>query len=168
VRRYSAEPLTLVQISQLLWSLQGVTSPSGFRTAPSAGALYPLEIYAVVPEGCYRYEPRSHRLLPHLQGDLRRDVYRVSLQQESILQAPATFVLCAVHARIEREYGEEKGYRYTCMEIGHAAQNLHLQAVALGLGSVPMGAFHGDRLRRKLKLPADHDPLYLVPVGVPS
>jgi nitroreductase len=89
------------------------------------------------------------------------------LQQDSILQAPATFVLAAVHARIEREYGAERGRRYTYMEIGHAAQNLHLQAVGLSLGSVPIGAFHDHRLQRVLSLPHDHEPLYLVPVGTP-
>lgn len=165
VREFSDEPLTMEEISQLLWAAQGITRPDGRRTAPSAGAMYPLELYVLTSEAFYHYKPDDHALTRLRDGDLRREVYEVSLQQDSILQAPVTLVFAAVFHRTEQRYGALRSPRYIHMEVGHAAQNVLLQAVALGLGAVPIGAFHDDRLQDALGLPEDHVPLYLVPVG---
>lgn len=167
VREYSEERLTPVELGQLLWAAQGITSPEGFRTAPSAGARYPLELYAVVPEAVYHYNPQRHLLALHLSGDRRPDLYTAALHQESVLRAPVVIVMAAVYQRTASRYGRERTPRYVHMEIGHAAQNVLLQAVALGLGGVPIGAFYDDQVQRALALPADHAPLYLIPVGRP-
>lgn len=165
VREYSAEPLTRVELGQLLWAAQGITSPEGFRTAPSAGARYPLEVYVVGPEAVYHYDPHRHLLALHLSGDRRPDLYAAALYQESVLRAPVVIVIAAVYQRTASRYGGERTPRYVHMEVGHAAQNVLLQAVALGLGGVPIGAFYDDQVQRVLALPADHAPLYLIPVG---
>jgi SagB-type dehydrogenase family enzyme len=168
VREFAPTPLTQVELGQLLWAGQGITHEAGFRTAPSAGALYPLEVYAVTAEAVYHYRPQGHQLIVHLKGDLRPAVHAAALRQDSILQAPAVFVIAAVYARTAQKYGEERSPRYVHLEAGHAAQNLLLQAVALGLGGVPIGAFYDDQVQRVLALPPDHEPLYLIPVGHPK
>lgn len=167
IREYEQEPLEMREISQLLWSAQGITSDRGGRTAPSAGALYPLELYLVTPAGRYHYDPIDHQLEVLGEGDLRADLSRAALSQESIAQAPAIFVFTAVFSRTEQKYGE-RAATYVKIEVGHAAQNLLLQAVSLGLGAVPIGAFHDDEVAEVLNLPADHQPLYLIPVGHPN
>jgi SagB-type dehydrogenase family enzyme len=168
VREFTEEQLTLEELSQLLWAAQGVTHPAGFRTAPSAGALYPLEVYMVTHEATYHYEPQEHRLTVQLQGDLRPALYAAALQQEPVLKAPAVFVITAVYERTERKYGKERSPRYVHLEAGHAAQNLLLQAIALDLGAVPIGAFYDDKVSEALSLPTDQQPLYLIPVGHPK
>lgn len=155
------------EISQLLWATQGVTDANGHRTAPSAGATYPLELYMVTQEGVFHYIPKDHTLHRTLDRDLRRDLYNASLEQEFILEAPATIVFTAVFSRTELRYGPTRSPRYVHIEVGHAAQNVMLQAVALGLGTVPVGAYEDASVSSVLDLPADHIPLYLVPVGHP-
>ena len=167
VREYSDQLLTTVELGQLLWATQGITNERGFRTAPSAGALYPLEVYLVTAEGVSKYEPQHHQLRPVMQGDTRPALYQAALQQEPVLRAPAVFVLTAVYTRTAQKYGQERSPRYVHLEAGHAAQNLLLQATALELGAVPMGAFHDEEVQKALNLPADHQPLYLIPVGYP-
>lgn len=167
VRAYTQEPLTPRELGQLLWAAQGITSSQGLRTAPSAGARYPLELYAVLPEGVYRYEPQRHQLAHHLAGDRRPELYAVALRQEAVLQAAAVIVITAVYRRTAERYGAERTPRYVHMEIGHAAQNVLLQAVALNLAAVPIGAFHDEQVQGVLALPADQAPLYLIPVGHP-
>ncbi len=170
VREYAAEPLTLAEVSQLLWSAQGITHPSGLRTAPSAGALYPLEIYLLAGEvtdlkdGVYRYRPEGHQLLSVLEGDLRRDLSRAALNQPSLQDAPAVIVIAGVYERTTIKYGE-RGIRYVHIEVGSASENVHLQAVSLGLGTVFIGAFHDDGVREVLQLGTDEQPLGLMPVG---
>ncbi len=132
VRSYTEQSLTWEEISQLLWAAQGVTDPRGFRAAPSAGALYPLEVYLVLPEGWYHYRPADHRLEVRGRGDLRRDLWMVGLNQEALLRAPALFVITGVVSRTAAKYGD-RAERYVFLEAGHAAQNLLLQATALGL-----------------------------------
>jgi SagB-type dehydrogenase family enzyme len=165
VREFARTPLTDWELSQLLWATQGITHPDGYRTAPSAGALYPLEIYVATASGFYHYAPRGHRLARQSDRDLREAIYRAALNQEAVLQAPAVFVITAVYERTNAKYGPARTPRYVHMEAGHAAQNLLLEAVALGLGAVPVGAFHDERIQEALSLPADHRPLYLIPVG---
>jgi len=167
VRAFTDQALTTEQLAQLLWAAQGITDPRGFRTAPSAGALYPLELYVVSADGFYRYQPEGHQLLQLAQEDLRSAVWQAGLQQDALRDAPAVFLITAVYQRTADKYGE-RATRYVDIEAGHAAQNLLLQAVALGLGGVPIGAFHDDALGTALSLPADHAPLYLLPVGYPQ
>lgn len=167
LREFAALALSEQELSQLLWAAQGITHPDGFRTAPSAGALYPLELYVVTASGFYHYDPREHRLDLHSEGDLRSALYRASLEQDCVREAPAIFVITAVYERTERKYGHERGPRYVHLEAGHAAQNMLLQAVSLGLGGVPIGAFHDDQVQKALSLPREHQPLYLIPIGHP-
>jgi len=164
-RSYISQELTLEEISQLLWSVQGITDERmGFRAAPSAGALYPLEIYLLKADGLYLYLPDGHRIKRLSEKDLRRPLAQAALWQGYIAQAPIDIVICAVYERVTSKYGK-RGIRYTAIEVGHAAQNLHLQAVVLGLGSVPIGAFDDDAVKKVLSLPKDHQPLYIIPVG---
>ena len=168
MREYRDQPLTTAEIGQLLWAAQGTTSERGFRTAPSAGALYPLEVYLLTAEGVFHYDPQHHQLRLTSQVDARAALCQAALQQEPVLNAPAVFVVAAVYARTAQKYGDERSPRYVHLEAGHAAQNLLLEATALGLGAVPIGAFHDPEVQQALGLPADHQPLYLIPVGHPT
>lgn len=165
VREFSAQPLTTQQLGQLLWAVQGVTHPDGYRTAPSAGALYPLEVYVATASGFFHYQPRRHELERRSERDLRHELCRAALEQESVREAPAVFLIAAVYARTAQKYGQARSPRYVHLEAGHAAQSLLLQAVAMGLGGVPVGAFDDARVQRTLSLPGDEQPLYLIPVG---
>jgi len=166
VRQFTDEELTLEEISQLLWAAQGITADWGGRTAPSAGALYPLEVYVATADGLYHYVPQGHKAIVESRADLRHELWRAGLSQDAIREAPAVFVIAAVYARTERKYGG-RAERYVRLEAGHAAQNLLLQAVALGLGGVPIGAFYDDQVQNALALPSDYVPLYLIPIGHP-
>lgn len=168
VREFRDVPLTLEELGQLLWAAQGITHPSGYRTAPSAGALYPLEMYVITQDGTYHYDAVGHRLSLHQKGDLRPALHSAALQQEPVLKAPAVFVITAVYERTEQKYGQERSPRYVHLEAGHAAQNLLLQAVALDLGAVPIGAFNDNKVKEALLLPDSQQPLYLIPVGHPN
>jgi len=167
IRSFGPRKLTLNEISQLLWAMQGITDESrGFRAAPSAGALYPLEIYFVKDDGVYHYEPHGHRLEVLGTENVRDELVSAAYEQSCVRQAPVNFVICAVYERVTIKYGE-KGVRFTDMEAGHAAQNLHLEAVALGLASVPVGAFMEAGVAKALSLPKGHRPIYILPVGEP-
>jgi SagB-type dehydrogenase family enzyme len=166
VRAYANEPLTLEEIGQLFWAAQGVTQERGLRTAPSAGALYPLELYAATDEGLYHYVPQGHRAQLRRVDGWRAALCQAALSQSAVCQAPVVFVVTAVYARTAGKYGE-RAERYVQLEAGHAAQNLLLQAVALDLAAVPVGAFSDEQVQAALGLPADHKPLYLIPVGHP-
>lgn len=157
----------MAEISQLLWAAQGVTRGWGGRTAPSAGALYPLELYAVTPDGFLHYMPDEHTAMVVSRADLRRPLARAAFGQSAVEETPAVFVIAAVTSRTAAKYGP-RAERYVTLEAGHAAQNLLLQAVALDLGAVPVGAFSDEGVSEALGLPADHEPLYLVPVGHPA
>jgi len=170
VREYQEAGLDLSAIGQLLWAAQGITDPRGFRTAPSAGALYPLELYVVagnvdgLSPGVYHYHPDRHRLQHTEAGDLRHMLARAALAQPWVKAAAAVVVVTAVYDRTTRKYGE-RGIRYVHMEVGHAAQNLFLQAEALGLATVVVGAFEDNAVATALKLPTDVQPLMLLPVA---
>jgi SagB-type dehydrogenase family enzyme len=170
IRTFSDEPVTLAEVSQLLWAAQGVTHRRGFRTAPSAGALYPLEIYIVAAKvtglaaGIYKYKPGSHELSKIVGGDKRTDLCRAALNQSAVKNAPVVILFCAVYQRTAVKYGQ-RGIRYVHMEVGHSAQNICLQAISLGLGTVPIGAFRDDKVKKILNCEADEEPLYLMPVG---
>ena len=160
-------------LAQLLWSAQGVTeAEQGLRTAPSAGGTYPMVCYAVVgdvadlPAGVYRYDPDDHALSHHVDGDLRRDVAAAALNQNWLAEAPVVFVIAAVYERTAARYGD-RAERYVHMEAGHVGQNIALQAVALSLGITMVGAFDDAAVSRRLELPDDHAPLYIIPTGPP-
>ena len=157
--------LTDAELGQLCWAAQGINRPGGrFRTCPSAGATYPLEMYIVTARGVYHYLPKPHAVEEWAPGDLRGKVQSAALNQPWVGRAPAVFVLAADFRRTAKKYGA-RAKRYVHIEAGHAAQNLHLQAVALNLGSVPVGAFIDRRVAKVLGLPALQTPLYLVPIG---
>lgn len=168
VREFSDVALTDAEQGQLLWAAQGITHrPMGLRAAPSAGALYPLEAYVVTHAGVYHYEPRTHQLRQTSSTDVREVLFRAALRQEAVRDAPAVFVLAGVYERTAKKY-RGRAERYVHMEAGHAAQNLLLQAVSLGLAAVPIGAFDDGEVRQALALPPAHRPLYLLPVGHPA
>ena len=164
IRAYTNKPLSLEEIAQLFWAAQGVTATWGGRTAPSAGATYPLELYAAVAEGVYHYLPATHRAVVTIREDRREALWVAGLHQSWIRQAPATFILTALYARTAGRYGA-RSERYVKLEAGHAAQNLLLQAVTLNLGAVVVGAFDDQAVVTTLRLPEKEEPLYLIPVG---
>jgi len=175
VRRYRSEPLTLSQLSQVLWCAQGITGAGKHRAAPSAGATYPLEIFVAVGKqtvegleaGIYHYEVDSHSLVCSQPGDLRLDLARAALDQGFIADAPIDIVICAIYPRTSYTYGR-RGERYVHMEVGHVGENIHLQAVALGLATVEVGAFDDEEVRKVLRIEEQIKPLYIMPIGRPK
>ena len=173
MRDFASGALTTAELGQLLWAAQGVTSPDGKRAAPSAGALYPLEVYAAAGKvdgleaGVYRYQPESHALQQTGTRDVRQELAAAALHQDWVADAPVVLVLAAVYVRTTGKYGD-RGIRYVHIEIGHAAQNVYLQAEALDLATVMVGAFRDDRVAEVLGLPSDHEPLAILPVGRPA
>jgi len=177
-RQFQNRPISMEQLSQILWAAYGVTLPlpnhpelrGGLRTTPSAGAMYPLEFYVVVGNvqglepGVYRYVSGEHKLVRTMAGDLRRELSDAALGQVMIREAPVTLVFSAVFERMTRRYGP-RGRRYVYIEIGHASQNVYLQVEALGLGTCAIGAFVDSRVSQVLQLPANEEPLYLMPIG---
>ena len=170
LRQFSSDSISMETASQLLWAAQGINDQRGRRTCPSAGALYPLEVLMAcgavqgLSPGCYRYLPHAHALEEMQRGDLRGSLARASLDQSWMAHAPAILVLSAVYARTTGKYGP-RGVRYVHMEVGAAAQNIHLQAEALGVGTVFVGAFSDREVQRILGLPAEEEPLALFPTG---
>ncbi len=173
VRGFSPRALNANQLSQLLWAADGVTEDGGYkRAAPSAGALYPMDLYAVVGQdavpsidaGIYHYQPGEHQLALVAQGDLRAPVAETCLSQRWMTQAPVTLVITAEYRRVNVKYGQ-RGIRYALMEAGHIGQNIFLQAQALGLAAGIVGAFHDEALIAAMSIPPAHEPLLLMPVG---
>lgn len=171
IREYVRKPITIAEVAQLLWAAQGISDrQNGLRTAPSAGALYPLEVYLVsgevknITKGVYKYQPGGHELLKVSDHDIRDKLCRAALGQESISQAAIVLVFSAVFERTAVKYGK-RAIQYVHMEIGHAAQNVYLQAVALKLGTVAIGAFQDDEVKKCVGLKASEVPLYIMPIG---
>ncbi|MEM2929538.1 MAG: SagB/ThcOx family dehydrogenase [Thermoproteota archaeon] len=170
VREYARGSLTLQEVSQLLWAAQGVTDPQGLRTAPSAGALYPLEVYLVVGSveglapGVYKYVPDGHEIIMVLDGDKRARLTDAALGQAWVGKAAVDIVITAVYERTTGKYGE-RGIRYVHLEAGHAAQNICLQATAMDLGVVTVGAFYDEQVKTVLSLPDEEQPLYIITIG---
>jgi SagB-type dehydrogenase family enzyme len=168
VRRFTSTALTAEQIGQLCWAAQGVTEPKrGLRTAPSAMARYPLELYVVTAEGVQRYVPASHALQMHLEGDGLARLRESAGRQPAVAQAPAVFVFAAAPSRMGGR-APERMQRWIDFEVGHAAQNLLLEAVALGLGGVPVGGFNDAAVAEAIKLPEGQQVCYLIPIGEPA
>ncbi|MCX8194970.1 MAG: SagB/ThcOx family dehydrogenase [Candidatus Micrarchaeota archaeon] len=170
-RHYSEEALSLVEISQLLFAAQGISDPMGLRTAPSAGGLYPLEVYVFanrvegLRQGIYHYAPKSHSLELVREGDFKEELYAASFLQEHVGEAAAVFAFAAVENRAVGKYGE-KGREFVLIEVGHASQNLLLQATSLGLGAVPVGSFDEKEMGRLIGIDGKEERvLYLNAVG---
>jgi len=163
-RDFLSKSLTLEQISQLAWAAQGQETSARYRTTPSAGATYPLELFIVTDDGFFHYLPSKHALEKLTDEDLRAELAVAAWGQGFVEDAPATLVLAAEFTRTTNRYGK-RGVRYVCMEAGHAAQNVHLQAESLGLGSVAVGAFDDSSVSEVLNLPGNLEPLYMVSVG---
>jgi SagB-type dehydrogenase family enzyme len=175
VRDFASQLISQTQLSQILWAAQGTSEAAWSRTVPSAGATYPLEIFVVcgancveqMDEGIYHYHTDSHSLTLHHEGDVRLELARAALSQEYIYQAPVDIVICALYERTTMGYGA-RGERYVHIEAGHAGQNIYLQATALGLSTVAIGAFHDESVREVLRLDKQYRPLYIMPVGRPA
>jgi SagB-type dehydrogenase family enzyme len=173
VRSYATQALTLAAVSELLWAAQGVSSDRGLRTAPSAGALYPLELYVVarhvdgLASGVYRYSPAVHALRRTLQHPGEPELSRAAGGQTAIASAPLVLAITAMPARTAAKYGA-RASRYVAFEAGAASQNVALKAAALGLGTVVVGAFDDDGVAQALGLSAGVRPLALMPVGRPG
>jgi SagB-type dehydrogenase family enzyme len=183
VRAFKDESLSVATLSQLVWAAQGMTQKldapaewswgiwqGGKRTAPSAGALYPLELYVVAGKvenlkpGVYRYKPQTHQLLNVGAGDKRSALATAALGQKWMEGAPCMFVVAAVYRRTGVKYGE-RAPRYVHIEVGHAVENICLQAVALDLGTTMVGAFKDDTVKKVLAMSDEEQPLAIVPVG---
>ena len=176
VRDFALESISQSQLSQILWATQGISDTGEkLRTVPSAGPTYPLEIFVVcggngieaIEGGIYHYNIDSHSLTRHYAGDVRLDLARAALDEESIYEAPVDIVICALYERTVTRY-DARGERYVHMEVGHAGQNIYLQATALGLATVAIGAFSDEQVREVLRLDKPYKPLYIMPVGKPA
>jgi SagB-type dehydrogenase family enzyme len=168
VRRFGPSPLPLAMIGQLFWAGQGVTSADGrLRAAPSAGALYPLELYVVTPTEVMHYLPQGHRAETRVAPDLRPELQALAVGQASVRAAAALIVVAAEPGRLTQRYGA-RDKAYTDHEVGHAAENMLLQAAVLGLGAVPIAAVDGPKAARTLALPPRQTVVYLIPVGFPA
>ncbi|MFC1841879.1 SagB/ThcOx family dehydrogenase [Candidatus Dependentiae bacterium] len=170
VRNYKNKALTLQQLAQLLWAAQGITNKQGLRTAPSAGALYPIEIYVVVGNveniaaGIYRYNCKKHTIIPIKPGDKRSELASASLGQSCVGEGAIDIVITGIFERTSRKYGA-RAQRYVYMEAGHVAQNIYLQAAALGLDTVSVGAFDDENVKKVICAQANEQPLYVMPIG---
>jgi SagB-type dehydrogenase family enzyme len=176
IRDFFPSPIMLFQLSQILWAAQGITAPSSKqRAVPSAGATYPLEVYALTGEngiekiesGIYHYEPENHTLSLQAPGDIRAELAEAAFGQDFIAVAPVSLVICANQDQTFIRYNV-RGERYVFMEVGHAGQNIYLQATALGLGTCAIGAFRDEEVRRLLQLEPRIKPLYIMPLGKPG
>jgi SagB-type dehydrogenase family enzyme len=173
IRSFEHKSIAIQQLSQILWAAQGITGLRGFgRAAPSAGALYPLDVYAVIGKnsvealdsGVYHYNPTGHSIRKIADGDLRRDIAIASLRQMWMAEAPVLFVISAEYDRITVKYGN-RGIRYAHMEVGHVGQNIFLQCQALDLTAGIVGAFHDKEVAKIVRVNKDHEPLIIMPVG---
>ncbi len=170
IRKYTDRELSESVISRILWAAQGISSEEGLRTAPSAGALYPLEIHLVAGEGSglepgtYRYVPEENTLVQEIPGDMRERLSKAALSQPMIKNASVSIVISVIYPRITSKYGK-RGIRYAHMEAGHAAQNVYLLGAELGIGTCAVGAFDDEEVRKALKMPVNEDPLYILPLG---
>lgn len=172
VRQFKDMPLDIAEVSQLLWAAQGITDSKGFRTTPSAGALYPLEVYVAagsvkgLSPGVYKYKPAGHGLIMVKEGDARASLKDAALGQSVVKDGAIVIILAGVYERTTAKY--PGGEMYVHMEAGHSAQNVYLQAHALGLGAVAVGAFNDDAVEKAVMMSENERPLYMMPIGRPA
>jgi SagB-type dehydrogenase family enzyme len=178
-RKFQDREISMENLSQILWAAYGITLPvdnraslrGGFRTAPSAGGLYPLEIYVAIGKvkgiapGVYKYFSKGHKLIKIINGDIRTTLCAATAGQKMIEQAPVTLVYTAVFERTTNKYGQRGRERYVCIDLGHSAENVYLQAEALGLGTCAAGSFLDDKMAEVLNLPKEEELLYIMPIG---
>jgi SagB-type dehydrogenase family enzyme len=180
IREYVAKPLTLADVSQLLWAGYGITKPmpkapafvrGGFRTAPSAGARYPLDLYLVafnvegLPAGVYWYKSETHELVRTIEGDTRKELSAAAFDQMMFKTAAAAIVYSAVYERNTSKYGQRGRDRYVCMDLGHSAENVYLEAYTLKIGTCAVGAFSDLGLKKAVGMTRAEEPLYIMPLG---
>lgn len=182
VRNFSRKPIALEHLSMVLWAAYGISDPlRGFRSSPSAGATYPLEVYAVVGEssvsleggrflaaGVYKYNGEAHAIRLIKEGDIRQSLYRAALNQTCVKEAPVDIVVTGVFERTVRYYGERGRARYVPMDVGHLGENIYLMATALGLGTVAVGAFSDEKVAELAAEKRVEVPLYIMPLGWPE
>lgn len=172
IREYRRERLTLQEIGQTLWSGYGVTSEEGFRTAPSAGALFPLRLYCYaddvkdLAQGIYQYDPQTHSIEMLQEGDFSEKLMAGTFFQDYVAEAPAVLIISADYSGPEEKYGDQ-GKKFTWMDLGHLGQNIHLQAVSLNLGTVAVAAVRPGEVEKILSKP-NEEVLYLMPLGKPG
>jgi SagB-type dehydrogenase family enzyme len=178
-RAYVDEQISAEDISQILWAAYGITRPmpgyprinGGLRTAPSAGATYPLQVYVLIGKvkgiepGAYKYVPLGHRIIRVIDRDVKASLASAALGQEMIKIAPACLFYSADFSRTTSQYGDRGRERYVCMDLGHSAENVYLQAEALHLGTCAIGAFNDAEVRAVMQLPENEEPLYIMPIG---
>jgi len=178
-RNIQSKEISAEQLSQILWACYGITSPQsgpshiggGLRSTPSAGALYPLDIYVLVGNvkgiepGVYKYIPKGHRIIRTIDKDTRKELSDVASNLKIISLAPVVLVYSAVFSRCTDKFGSIGRERYVCMEVGHSAQNVYLQVEALHLGTYVIGWFNDSKVKKIMQLRKDQDPLYIMPVG---
>jgi len=171
IRKYRNIALSINELSQLLWAGQGITdSFNKYRSYPSAGALFPLELYVAInkvekiEKGLYYYDPFKHVLIKKSDKDIIPEITQAALNQQFINESAIVLIYTAIKSRSTSRYGE-RGLRYIYMEAGHAAQNIYLQAVSLNLGVVVIGAFIDKEISKILNLKDDEIPVYIIPVG---
>lgn len=174
IREFADPSPSAENIGQLAWAAQGITDDKkGLRVAPSAGAIYPMEVYLLVsgiadiPDGIYLYRNRDHSLQLIAEGDLRRELYSAALSQDAIIKSPVVMVLTGDLHRTEQQYGQ-RALRYLFLEAGHMAQNVYLQATAMDIGTVVIGSFVDQGVRQVLQIDKNEIPLYIMPVGIPK
>jgi SagB-type dehydrogenase family enzyme len=178
-RSFIDEKISAEDISQILWAAYGITKPlperpgmkGGLRTAPSAGATYPLQLYVLIGKvsgiepGVYKYVPQGHRIIRVIDRDVKASLASAALGQEMIKIAPACLFYSADFSITTGRYGDRGRERYVCMDLGHSAENVYLQAEALHLGTCAVGAFNDAEVRAVMQLPANEEPLYIMPIG---
>lgn len=170
VRIYAPAPLSLSEISQILWAAQGITGEGKLRAAPSAGALYPIVLYLVVEKveslsaGIYRYAPEKHELIRLKDGKLLKQLSEAALGQSCVEECPAALIIAANYERLRFRY-RERSERYAHIEAGHVAQNVYLQAETLGLATVNIGAFYDSEVSKVAGLDSKETPLCIMPLG---
>jgi len=173
IREYKQEPISLEELSQLLWAAQGMTREWGGRTAPSAGGIYPIQVYVVVKNvddverGVYLYDAKNHSLILLSKGDFSKSLMSAVLNQRWIGDAALNFVITGNYNKTVSKYGE-RGIMYVHLEAGHVSQNIYLQAAALNLGTVAVGAFDDEEVRKIIHVDKEETPLYVMPVGRPA
>ena len=178
-RQFLDKEISAENLSQILWAAYGITLPNedypflrgGFRTAPSAGGLYPLEIYVAIGKvkgiesGVYKYFSKGHKLVKVDNEDIRKELCEAALGQKMVEEAPASIIYTAIFSRMTKKYGQRGQERYVCMDLGHSAENVYLQVETLGLGTCAIGAFIDEKITKVLRLPKDEEPLYIMPIG---
>ncbi len=178
-RAFTNEALSEEELSQIVWAAYGVTKPvpqnprlgGGLRTTPSAGALYPMDLYVIVgnvtniESGVYKYSPKDHSITRIINKDIREDLAKAAYGQTMIKDAPASLLYSAIFSRTTQKYGDRGRLRYVCMDIGHSGENVYLQAEALKLGTCAIGAFNDPAVSELMQLSKEEEPMYIMPFG---